>query len=197
VTEHFGLILDILVVCLLGATIFYAATLSRRLTQLRHNRAELEAAARGLAEAAGKADAGIKGLRLAADDSGARLQRQIDRAQELRDELAFLVDAGESLAARLESAARGRAPAPGEGRPERPKAAPAAAAGAPDGASGSRAGGARGAPQHGQQPGPQPGPQHGQQHGQQHGSQHGPQRRGGANDRRPDSDLIEAIENMR
>jgi len=162
VTEHFGLILDILVVCLLGATIFYAATLSRRLTQLRNNRAELDAAARGLAEAAGKADSGIKGLRAAAEDSGARLQRQIDRAQGLRDELAFLVDAGESLAARLESAARSRTAAPAAGDGPRPKAA--GAAGAPGGASGTARSG-------------------------------GPH--GGANDRRPDTDLIDAIENMR
>ncbi len=184
-TEHFGLILDILVVCLLGATIFYAATLSRRLTQLRNHRAELETAARGLAEAAARADAGIKGLRAAADDSGTRLQRQIDRAQGLRDELAFLVDAGESLAARLESAARGRGPVTrpeglsrADGGRDRPDFGAGRAAAEPrpgTGAAEPRPG--TGAAE------PRPGT----------GAGAGT----GADERRPDADLIKAIENMR
>lgn len=105
-TQHYPLILDSLIVVLLVATIVYAAILNRRLSNLRDNRVELEKAARSFAEAAGKADAGIKGLKLTADNAGATLQKEIERAQPLRDELAFLVEAGEALAARLEGAAR-------------------------------------------------------------------------------------------
>jgi hypothetical protein len=107
VSQNFGLILDLLVVVMLGATIFYAAVLSRRLSQLRGDRGELQSAVRGLAEAAVKADASVKGMRATADEAGGRLQAQIDRAQGLRDELTFLIDAGESLADRLEQAASG------------------------------------------------------------------------------------------
>jgi hypothetical protein len=105
VSDNFGLILDILVIALLGATIFYAAILSRRLAQLRGDRGELQSAVRALAEAAAKAESSVKGLRNSADEAGGKLQKQIDRAQALRDELTFLVDAGEHLANRLEQAA--------------------------------------------------------------------------------------------
>lgn len=109
-TELLGLVLDAVIVVLLVATIVYAATLSRRLNRLRDSRQEMEEAVKGFAEAATKADAAIKGLKHAAEESGAPLQKQIDRAQGLRDELRFLIEAAESLAGRLESAAGGAAP---------------------------------------------------------------------------------------
>lgn len=133
-SDNFGLILDILVIALLGATIFYAATLSRRLAQLRGDRGELQSAVRALAEAAAKAEASVKGLRNSADEAGGKLQKQIDRAQALRDELTFLVDAGEHLADRLEQAAtqaggerrrQGKAAEADTGPAEEAKAAPA------------------------------------------------------------------------
>ena len=116
-SDDFGLILDILVVALLGATIFYAATLSSRLSQLRGDRRELESVVRGLAEAAAKADTGVKGLRATAEEAGGELQKQIDQVQTIRDELAFLVDTGEKLADRLEQSAN---------QAQRRQAAPAA-----------------------------------------------------------------------
>lgn len=97
-TEHFGLILDSMVIILLMATIFYAAVLSRRLSQLRRNRKDLDGAIRTLAEAAARADNGIRGLKQTAEETGGRLQSQIDRANALRDELALLIDAGDAVA---------------------------------------------------------------------------------------------------
>ena len=70
-TEHYGLILDSLIVVLLLATIFYCVVLNRRLGRLRNSRTELERATRAFAEAASRADAGIKGLRRTAEESGA------------------------------------------------------------------------------------------------------------------------------
>lgn len=104
-SQHYGLILDALVIVLLAATIVYAAILSRRLSRLRDNRFELEKATRSFAEAAQRADAGIKGLKQVADASGTALQRQLDRAAALRDELQFMVEAGEATATRIERAA--------------------------------------------------------------------------------------------
>ena len=100
-TEHYGLILDTLVIILLMATIVYAAILSRRLSQLRRHRKDLDSAIRSLAEAAARADNGVKGLKKTAEETGARLQSQIDRANALRDELALLLDAGDTMAERL------------------------------------------------------------------------------------------------
>ncbi len=105
--EIFRLILDSLIVVLLAATIFYAASLHQRLKQLRNSRKDMELAVRSFTEAAIRADAGIRGLKATAEESGAALQKQLDRAQSLRDELVFLVDAGEAVAARLEGVARG------------------------------------------------------------------------------------------
>ncbi|HET8729422.1 MAG TPA: DUF6468 domain-containing protein [Alphaproteobacteria bacterium] len=106
-TLHYPMILDSLIIILLAATIVYAAILNKRLSRLRDNRAELEKAARSFAEAAGRADAGIRGLKQTADNVGGTLQKEIGRAAGLRDELTFLVEAGEALAMRLEGAARG------------------------------------------------------------------------------------------
>lgn len=112
----YGLILDGLIVVLLCATVVYAAALNRRIARLRDNRVELELATRTMADAAAKADAGIKGLRLAAGSVGAAMHTDIEQARSLRDELAFLVEAGEAMAGRLEAAASGAARAARSGR---------------------------------------------------------------------------------
>lgn len=104
-TYDYGLILDCLIIVLLAATIFYAAILNRRLSQLRSKRGELEGAVRAFAEGAAKADTAIRGLKETTRDAGRALQSEIDRAKALRDELSFLVDAGNALAVRLENAA--------------------------------------------------------------------------------------------
>ena len=119
----YGLILDGLIVVLLCATVVYAAALNRRIARLRDNRAELELAARAMADAAAKAEASIKGLKLTAGSVGAAIQSDIDKARGLRDELTFLVEAGEALAGRLEQAASGvgraaEAARPGPAKPE-------------------------------------------------------------------------------
>lgn len=121
----YGLILDGLIVVLLCATVVYAAALNRRIARLRDNRAELELAARTMAEAAAKADAGIKGLKLAAGSVGAAIQADIDKARTLREELAFLVEAGETLAGRLEAAASGAGRAAEAARPRSGRPVPA------------------------------------------------------------------------
>jgi hypothetical protein len=123
----YGLILDGLIVVLLCATVVYAATLNRRIVRLRDNRAELELAARAMADAAAKADAGIKGLKLTAGSVGAAIQSDIEKARTLRDELTFLVEAGEAMAGRLEAAASGIGRAAEESRPRSADPQPAKA----------------------------------------------------------------------
>ena len=128
----YGLILDGLIVVLLCATVVYAAALNRRIARLRDNRAELELAARAMADAAVKADTAIKGLKQAAGSVGAAIQSDIDKARTLREELTFLVEAGEALAGRLEAAASGvgraaeaakSAPAKDQAKPSKDKSA--------------------------------------------------------------------------
>ncbi len=121
----YGLILDGLIVVLLCATVVYAAALNRRIARLRDNRAELELAARAMADASVKAEAAIGGLKLTAGSVGAAIQADIEKARGLRDELTFLVEAGEALAGRLEAAASGAGRAAEASRPQPVKPAPA------------------------------------------------------------------------
>lgn len=99
-----ALILDMAIVVLLVATIGYAVILNRQLSRLRDGRAELEELVRGFAEATGRAEAGVQGMRRMAAESGEKLQKAVDRAQAIRDELQFMTEAADSLAARLEGA---------------------------------------------------------------------------------------------
>lgn len=88
----YGPFLDSLIIALLVATIVYASILNRRLTRFRDNRAELERATRTFAEAALRADGGIKGLRAAAEETSKALDEKLVRAQQLRDDLSYLLD---------------------------------------------------------------------------------------------------------
>jgi hypothetical protein len=92
VSGYYGAFLDSLIIALLVATIVYASILNRRLTRFRDNRVELERATRAFAEAALRADAGIKSLRAAADETSRALDEKLVRAQQLRDDLSYLLD---------------------------------------------------------------------------------------------------------
>ena len=99
----FPLILDILIVILLSATIGFAIVLNRRLSRLRDNKSELDDLVKGFADAAGRAEVSVAGMKDTAAKSAEVLQKSIDRAQALRDELQFMIEAADSLASRLES----------------------------------------------------------------------------------------------
>jgi hypothetical protein len=101
-TITFPLILDILIVILLSAMIGFAIVLNRRLSRLRDNKGELDDLVKGFADAAGRAEVSVAGMKETAARSADVLQKSIDRAQALRDELQFMIEAADSLASRLE-----------------------------------------------------------------------------------------------
>ena len=101
-TFDLGPFLDSLIIVLLIATIVYASILNRRLTHFRDNRIELEKATRNFAEAALRADAGIKTLRAVADETGRVLNDKLTLAQDLRDELSDLVVSADRLVSRMD-----------------------------------------------------------------------------------------------
>jgi hypothetical protein len=98
-----GLLIDVVVIALLAATIFYAFRLERRLANMRSAQAALADVIRELNMAAARAEAGIQGLKAAATSSGQSLDDKIKRARGLGDELALLLQAGERLGNRLET----------------------------------------------------------------------------------------------
>lgn len=117
-----GLILDGLLAVLLLVTIVYAFLLNRRLSLVRSDRGDLEAFITRFNSATERAEASLKGLRAAAQENAKVIADARDKAQAMRDELAFLVERADGSAERLaKSSSRAAKPQP---------AAPAEAAGA-------------------------------------------------------------------
>ncbi|MBB4266725.1 DUF6468 domain-containing protein [Roseospira visakhapatnamensis] len=110
------LILDIAIIALLVPTIIYAWVLNSRLADLRRNRDDLTRLIASFNEATQRAEAGVPRLRKAADEAGRSLQDRVEKAQILRDDLAFMVDRAESMAGRLDSRSRDARPAATETR---------------------------------------------------------------------------------
>lgn len=96
-----SLVLDLVMVGLLVATIAYAIILNRQIARLRESRGELAELIQGLNDAMAKADSSVRGMKAAAHNTGEGLQKAIEKAAALRDELQFMVEAGNTLADRL------------------------------------------------------------------------------------------------
>ena len=94
--------IDITVSLLLVVTIAYAMVLNRRLGRLRRDKAELEGLANSFANATIRAEDSIRKLKASADDLAERLKK----AENLRDDLNFLIERGSGAADRLEAAVR-------------------------------------------------------------------------------------------
>jgi hypothetical protein len=119
-----GFVADVIVAVLLVATIGYATVLNRRLAVLRGDRAQLETLIEGLTVATQRAEGGVAGLRAAAEDTGRQLEKRIEQAQVLRDDITYMLERGGALADRLETTIRTRREEPRveakpEPRPER------------------------------------------------------------------------------
>lgn len=98
--------LDIVVSLLLAATIGYAVILNSRLTALRKNRDDLAKIIVAFNEATARAEASIPKLKRAAEEAGGGLQDRVEKAQSLRDDLAFMIERADTMANRLENAVR-------------------------------------------------------------------------------------------
>ncbi len=98
----YALIIDIVVAILLVVTIVYAVGLNRRLRAMRRDRSKLEKIANDFAKSTARANDSITHLKTANET----LQRQLDSAQSLRDDLSYLLDRGEKTADRLEDLVR-------------------------------------------------------------------------------------------
>lgn len=113
---------DVIVAFLLLLTIYYAAKLSRRLSALRADKAALRALVQSLTQASQSAEAGIRGLKSVAEESGRELQKKLQDAQSLREDLAYMIDRGGGVADRMEASLRLRRDEPKpQPQPPRPR----------------------------------------------------------------------------
>jgi hypothetical protein len=98
----YSLIIDLFIAVLLVVTIGYATVLNKRLGKLRQDKAGLEKLAATFCESIIRAEDSIEKLRNTADI----LQDRMEKAEALRDDLAFLIDRGDQAADKLEDLVR-------------------------------------------------------------------------------------------
>ncbi|MDV7339071.1 DUF6468 domain-containing protein [Terasakiella sp. A23] len=108
----FALILDMLIAILLIATIAYAVMLNRRLSELRKDQSELEQLAQSFNDATIRAEESIHKLTGSADEMKRDVQDTLKKAENLRDDLNFLIDRAGTSADKLEEQVRNNRPEP-------------------------------------------------------------------------------------
>ncbi len=100
-----GLAMDGLVLVLLGATIVYAARLSKNLKNFRDGRKDLEKLISDLSSQIMRAEGAIEGLKSSARDVSRDLQRQLDEAKDVSGDLEIMTRGANNMADRLDKAA--------------------------------------------------------------------------------------------
>ncbi len=98
----YSLILDLFVAVLLVITIAFAVVLNKRLGKLRGDRKALEKLAETFGESTSRAEEGINTLQQTTDV----LQQRLEKAQALKDDLAYLIERGDRSADNLENLVR-------------------------------------------------------------------------------------------
>ena len=114
----FSLLLDVMLIGLLGVTIAYVLRLNRRISVLHQSRAEIEKLVQDFGAIVMRAEAGVNNLKLAAEESGYALEKQIERATYLREEMHFMIQTADQLAERITQMALHSRPEPKDGRKE-------------------------------------------------------------------------------
>lgn len=99
-------LLNLVVIALLIPTIVYAVILNRRLSALRKSRDELAKVVANFNDATLRAEAGIPKLKKATNEASMALKDRVEKAQSLRDDLAFMIERAEEMAVRIESGVR-------------------------------------------------------------------------------------------
>jgi hypothetical protein len=120
--------LELVLVVLLGATLFQAIRLERALGVLKRDRASLESLVVGFNASTHQAESGVQRLRAAADGAGRQIDEQLSKSVSVKEDLVFLTQRGDRLADRLETLVRTARPLVPERANEAAKAASAMAA---------------------------------------------------------------------
>lgn len=92
---------DAVVALLLIATIGYSVVLNRRLTAVRADRDKFDELVRNLNTASQRAETAVANLRGSADEVGRRLEKKIDEARALSDDLVYMIERGGTMADKL------------------------------------------------------------------------------------------------
>lgn len=102
ILPELSLVLDILIACLLVAVIVYALRLNKNLSVLQQSKSELEKMLAGFTESTEKAEQAIQRVKDASTQNRDSLNKLLSEAETLREDLAYMIDRGSSLADKLE-----------------------------------------------------------------------------------------------
>jgi hypothetical protein len=92
---------DAIVALLLIATIGYSVVLNRRLGSVRSDREKFEVLVRNLNTASHRAEAAVGNLRVTADELSRRLEKKVEEARALSDDLTYMIERGGGIADKL------------------------------------------------------------------------------------------------
>jgi hypothetical protein len=100
-----NMLLNVLILVALGVTIFYCLRLSRQFNQMRADRKAFETLIQALNLASARAEGSIHAFKEVAVGNGDILQDKINKGRAMADELEIMIQAGDSLADRLQTLA--------------------------------------------------------------------------------------------
>jgi hypothetical protein len=115
---------DAIVALLLVATIGYSILLNRRLSMVRNDREKFEVLVRNLNTASQRAEGAVTNLRVTADDLSRRLDKKVEEAKSLADDLTYMIERGGGMADKLANQIRVGRDALKPDYPAEPKPAP-------------------------------------------------------------------------
>lgn len=98
-------LISLILIATVSTGIVYARKLLKQLQELRASRTEMERFVLEFSSSVQRAEAGVKGLRLAARESGDDLEKLLEKGQLLRDELHFLIESADQMASRISNQA--------------------------------------------------------------------------------------------
>ncbi len=116
--EIAGMVLDAVVAGLLVATIIYCMVLDRRIRSFKAEQKLLSGLVGDLNSATKNAEEAVAGLKVSSQAAQGDLGGKLSKARSLSDELAFMVETGSNIAARL-STPSARAAEPVKSSPRR------------------------------------------------------------------------------
>ncbi len=102
ILPELSLVLDILIACLLVAVIVYALRLNKNLSVLQQSKSELEKMLAGFTESTEKAEMAIQKVKDASTQNRDSLNKLLGEAEALREDLAYMIERGNSLADKLD-----------------------------------------------------------------------------------------------
>lgn len=101
--ESADLLLQLSLVVLLIATLFYTVRLERSIKMLKHDKAQLDHWIASFTVSTQQAEASILQLRTAANGAGRQIAQQVEAARTVQRDLEFLIGRGERLADRIDA----------------------------------------------------------------------------------------------